>query len=107
VYVHCPQSTSAVHTLDNACKNIYKSSLVLWKPTTCNKLLDNIKFLLRDYSLMGIGYHFPFFGQLRGAFLAFHIGGNPFVAYKISRIYRASYNAPLAVPSPNISFVLV
>ena len=65
VYVHCPQSTSAVHTLDNACKNIYKSSLVLWKPTTCNKLLDNIKFLLRDYSLMGIGYHFPFFGQLR------------------------------------------
>ena len=45
-------------------------------------LFESLELLGRD--------HFPFFGQLRGAFLAFHIGGNPFVAYKISRIYRAS-----------------
>ena len=55
-----------------------------------HKLLDSIKFLLRDYPLMGVRYHFPFFGQLRGAFLAFHVGGNPLVACKVSRIYRAS-----------------
>ena len=40
------------------------------------------------HPLMSIGYHFPFFGQLRKAFPAFHAGGNPFVACKVSRIYR-------------------
>ena len=37
-----------------------------------------------------IRHHFPFFGQLRGAFLAFHVGCNPLVACKVARIYRAS-----------------
>jgi len=70
-----------------------------------NKLLDNIKFLLRDYSLMGIGYHFPFFGQLRGAFLAFHIGGNPFVAYKMLFTYPVA-GAPDKVIALLVGMVL-
>ena len=80
----------AVRTLDNARKDILKSPCVLLPPAARHKLLYGVKFLLRDYPLMGVWYHFPFFGQLRGAFLAFHVGCNPLVACKVARIYRAS-----------------
>ena len=46
---------------NNACKDILKSPCIPFPPAACHKLLDGIKFLLRDYPLMGIGYHFPFF----------------------------------------------
>ena len=88
VYARCPQSITAIGTLNYACKNIFKSSRIFFPPAARHKPLDSIKFLLRDYPLMSIGYHFPFFGQLRKAFPAFHAGGNPFVACKVSRIYR-------------------
>jgi len=90
VGTHSPHSIAAVRTLNNACKDVLKATLVFWQSAACNKLLYGVKFLLRDYPLMGVGYHFPFFGQLRGAFLAFHIGGNTLVACKVSRIYRTS-----------------
>ena len=90
VCAHRPQSIAAVRTLDNTCKDIFKTACILFPPAACYHLLYGIKFLLRDYPLVGVGYHFPFFRQLRGAFLAFHIGGNPLVSCKVSRIYRAS-----------------
>jgi hypothetical protein len=90
VGTHSPHSIAAVRTLNNACKDVLKAALVFGQSAACNKLLYGVKLLLRDYPLMGVGYHFPFFGQLRGAFLAFHVGGNPLVACKVSRIYRAS-----------------
>jgi len=85
-----PHRIAAVRTLDNARKDILKSPCVLLPPAARHKLLYGVKFLLRDYPLMGVWYHFPFFGQLRGAFLAFHVGCNPLVACKVARIYRAS-----------------
>ena len=85
-----PHRIAAVRTLDNARKDILKSPCVLLPPAARHKLLYGVKFLLRDYPLMGVWYHFPFFGQLRGVFLAFHVGCNPLVACKVARIYRAS-----------------
>ncbi len=90
VYVHCPKCIAAVRTFDNPCKYIFKSPCILLPSAACDKLLYGVKFLLRDYPLVGVGYHFPFFWQLRGAFLAFHTCANPLIAYKVSRIYRAS-----------------
>lgn len=70
-------------------RNIYDEESVNGTVSDGYTELDN-KFGLCDYPLMGIWYHFPFFWQLGRSFLAFHIGGNPLVACKVSCIDRAS-----------------
>ena len=53
VGTHSPKSVAAVRTLDNACKNVLKAALVFGQSAACDKLLYGVKFLLRDYPLIG------------------------------------------------------